>query len=285
MPIVVGGRMELSGSLWWLFIVDTILIAASGYVINDIFDQKADSINKPDESYLGDNNISIRSAWLYYGALVFIGFSIALYIASTIDKLHLLLIYPMATGLLYLYSMSFKKLPLIGNFIVAVFCAFVPGILLYAEWETILLGKINSIPQVDRFMLVFAAYILFAFLATMVREIVKDIEDIEGDKKAGYMTLPIFIGVSSSRLYVLGFGLLLLMSYGIWTLPYFTNGSYSVFALSAILMFAVTSLLLFKIYTAKEKSDYSKISRWLKLLMIVSLLIFLCNPYLSSLAL
>ena len=270
----------LVGSLWWLFIIDTVLIAAAGYVINDVFDQRTDQLNKPKNVYIGPNQLSAKSAWVYYGSLVMFGFFIALYIAYSIGKLHLLLIYPIAVGMLFLYSKSFKKLPLIGNFVVAIFCAFVPGILLYAEWDMLFMSKFSYPSGYLPFMFVFTSYIIFAFLATMVREIIKDIEDVEGDQSAGYKTLPVFASIRTSVNTSLGFGLLLLLSYGIWVLPFYLDGVYWFFAFSSIFMFLITSFILVKIYFATEKDNFSQISKWLKFLMIIALIVFLCNPFL-----
>ena len=110
MPLMNRDSMELSGSLWWLFILDTILIAAGGYVINDIFDQQADFENKPENQFIGKNHLSVKMAWFYYFVLIATGFIIATYIAYEIEKPHLLLIYPAACALLFLYSYSFLNI-------------------------------------------------------------------------------------------------------------------------------------------------------------------------------
>jgi 4-hydroxybenzoate polyprenyltransferase len=279
MPLVASSEIILSGSLWWLFIIDTILIASSGYIVNDIFDQDSDFLNKPDSIYVGDEFISTKVAWCYYAILVLVGLFIAAYIAHSIDKLHLLIIYPVAVIMLFLYSKYFKKLPLIGNLVVAIFCAFVPGILLYAEWDTLARLKISSSDVYDRFMMVYAGYIAFAFFSTMVREIVKDIEDVDGDRAVGYKTLPIVWGTRKARFIAFGFGVVLCASYILWILPYLTDGSYVLFAVSSLFMLVTSLYLLYNILVAQTKYHYTKLSRQLKLLMVISLLIFLCNPF------
>ena len=74
MPLTeVSGDLELDGSLWILFVADTILIAVGGYIVNDIMDQKTDLYNKPDRIYIGQNKISVKAGWSYYFFCGFIG--------------------------------------------------------------------------------------------------------------------------------------------------------------------------------------------------------------------
>lgn len=275
--------LELSGSLWILFVIDTLLIAAPGYVINDIFDQKADIVNKPEKQFIGDDKLSLPTAWIYYACLVILGFGIAFYIAHQIDKILLLLIYPFAVILLFLYSKYFKKWPLLGNLVVSAFCAFVPAIIWYAEADMV--ESLLSIDP-DRYHLitnVFTAYIVFAFLSTLVREIVKDIEDIEGDKKSMYNTLPIQLGIERANVVALFFCVLLILSYGLWFVGY-TNSQLMVIGGAVLIVLMLpTFMILRQIYKAKLQVDYTRISKRLKYLMITSLFIFLCIPFIIKL--
>jgi len=268
--------MELEGNLWILFVIDTILIAAAGYVINDIFDQKADSTNKPNKIFIGEGMISPLSGWVYYFLLVLIGFGIAFYIAYRIDKLLLLSIYPIAVGLLFLYSSYFKRLPLLGNLVVSIFCAFVPAIIWYAEFDMVESLKSVDLMQYNLIVNVFVAYITFAFLSTLVREIVKDVEDIEGDWNSNYRTLPIYAGQERANVVALFFSVFLLLSYGLWFVGYDGKSLYIIGGIVLIGLILPTMVIIRLIYRAKSQSDYSLISKRLKYLMIGSLFIFLC---------
>ena len=271
--------IELGGNLWILFVVDTVLIAAGGYIINDILDQKADILNKPGKIYIGTDGISPVNGWMYYSILVIIGFAIAFYIAYRIDKLLLLSIYPTAVGVLFLYSMYFKRMPLLGNLVVGIFCAFVPAIIWYAEFDMV--EKLSAIDPVSYQMIVnvFIAYIVFAFLSTMVREVIKDIEDVEGDRNSSYQTLPIQVGIQRANVVALFFSILLLLSYGFWFTGY--SGDHLLYI--GLIVFAglilPTCAIIRQIYLAKSQIDYSSISKRLKYLMISSLFIFLCIPF------
>ena len=277
-----GNSISLNDNLWILFIIDTVLIAAGGYIINDLMDQKADAFNKPTKVFIGSGKISPLAGWIYYGIVVILGFCIASFIADRIDKMYLLAIYPVAVGLLFMYSFYFKQLPLIGNLIVSIFCAFVPGIILYAEYDTI--NFISETPYFpyDLIMHFFPAYISFAFLSTFVREIIKDIEDMEGDMKSAYRTLPIMVGVERANVMALFFAILLLCSYAFWFFGIYGTEDLILGLVIVVGLVVPTLYIIRAIYRAKSTADYSSISKMLKYLMIVSLFVFLCIPFIYS---
>lgn len=272
----------LNGHLWWLFVIDTMLIAAGSYVVNDIFDQSTDKHNKPNKSTLINQSISNNLAWYIYITITIIGLDIAIYIGFMIDKLPLIIIFPCAVGLLYYYSKSWKRKPFIGNFIVATFCAFVPAIIWYAEYDNIKLIKNISLKEYNWVVNIFTAYISFGFLTTIIREIIKDIEDINGDQLSGYITLPIAIGVKKSKYLALIFSLLLLSSYVLWLKGCNGIELLILIALLGICFVIPTFFIIYKITKAKVTQDYSKISKYLKYIMIMSLIVFLCIPYLKK---
>lgn len=279
---LLGETTALGGNLWWMFVVDTILIAASGYIVNDIYDQQSDMTNKPEKIFIGKNGLTEKQGWIYYWIIVIVGFVIAGYIALSIHKLHLLIIYPTAVLLLFLYSYSWKKKPYIGNLVVALFCAFVPGIIWFAELDTLGLLAIQS-PYKHQFIIsIFLAYISFAFLSTMVREVIKDIEDVDGDKLAGYLTAPIKYGVNGTKNSALAFGGLLLLSYGLWIRGFSGSEFLPIFILVSLGLGLPTLFILFKLLKSVHKLDFGKLSKWLKYLMVVSLFIFLCIPFLTD---
>jgi 4-hydroxybenzoate polyprenyltransferase len=276
------GNFILADKLWILFIIDTILIAAGGYIINDLMDQKADSFNKPEKIYIGSDKISLFGGWMFYFFVVLIGFGIAYYIACRIDRLPLLSIYPIAVGLLYLYSTHLKRLPLIGNLVVSIFCAFVPGIIWFAELEMI--NSVSAHLSIWYGLLIhlFVAYISFAFLSTMVREIIKDIEDMEGDLKSSYRTLPIVAGKERAKVIALFFAILLLCSFGLWFFGFSKPTEIILCGVITIGLVLPTLFIIRKIYIAKSTEDFTTISKLIKFLMIVSLFIFLCTPFILN---
>lgn len=260
----------LTGALVPLFILVTTLIAAGSYVVNDLMDLSADQLNKPNKTYIAPQRLSRQTAWVYYGILTVVGAALAIYIALTIYKPLLFAIYPVAVGLLYLYSAYWKRRPLSGNIVVATFCAFVPGIIWYAESEGIaLLHK-----EAPAYTLLFAAYILFGFLATMVREIVKDIEDLAGDKAADYHTYAIVHGPAAAQKLAVFLFAICISTYGLWLLALWRIGSIIGLSIFAVTLLLPSLFVLGKLVAAQSTDHYTLISSYLKWLMVGSLVVF-----------
>lgn len=253
----------------FLFIGVTLLLAAGSYVINDIFDCTEDQINKGEKS-LTYRQINVKNAKIYYYLLTTAGFIMALVIAINISKIHLVFIYPIVAFFLYQYSAKWKKQGLKGNLIVAGFCAFVMAVFLVAEPQLI----INTHPSVKLAYYTILALSLFAFIINLCREIIKDIEDIEGDKIAQSNSLPITIGISETKALAKILVYILIVLILIW-LYYLRNRSdFFVNTFAFLFLIAPLGVCLTKITQAREKFEYSFISRLLKLIMLSGLIFF-----------
>ena len=201
MGVILYGHIstgELSQMEIGLLILTTMFIAASGYVINDIYDYEIDLINKPQKVIVG-KQISEKEAWIIYWWIIAIGGIIASYLAYVIQDFKQLLIYPLAILMLWAYAKKWKKSFVVGNLVVAVYCALVPGIIWYAEraaffdlWNT---NKSKALFVKN----VFIGYAVMAFLTTVWREIIKDMEDVEGDKAHGSSSIPAKYGMSLAQ--------------------------------------------------------------------------------------
>ncbi len=258
----------LSPLLLLLLVLDTMLIAASGYVINDIIDEESDIINnKLKKGY------EKRKAKIWYAILVISSFLITIFIAYKIDNLALSIINPIAILLLYLYSKVFKKTALMGNIIVAIFCAFVPGLLWFAERKAY-----EEYLQSDVFDLLtqsLLGFMIFGFLATMYREIVKDIEDLEGDKKVNYKTLPVSWGIDRAKIVALFFGFIFLFSELIWC-NFFSKDIHLALTICFIgIVILPTIYSLHKLIKANTPEDYGRISKSIKVIMLTGLIYLL----------
>jgi 4-hydroxybenzoate polyprenyltransferase len=255
---------------FFLLVFSTVLIAAGGYIINDIEDVEIDKLNKPIEKQIVGRVYPLNIAWLFYGITTLVGFIISLYLAFYIHDFLQLVIYPLAVGLLWAYSRWLKRLPLIGNLVVAFFCAFVAWVVLYAE----MINPSNT--QLEATSNAFSAFLGYAFLAfisTLFREIIKDIEDAEGDKAQNCKTLPILLGTKMSKGIALGVGLLFL------ALVFYFNFMLKDSILKVVVLNITISLpiiyALFLLIKAKEKQEFSYLSKLAKVIMLSGLIFLL----------
>ena len=268
LPALQQARLSpaLPGWQFFLLVLDTVLIAAAGYVVNDLLDAPADAINKPGKNRLAGNN----KAWWLYALLVLAGLVIAVYLAFSVGNPLLALIFPAATLALWWYSKDLKHRPLAGNFTVALFCGMVIGIVLFAERSNLqLLPPSGAV----RLWTIAGGYAWFAFLTTLLREIAKDAEDREGDLLAGSRTLATAKGLAAVRGWMLACAILILLSLLAFCAWLWWSG------LLMALFFCVAMAVLPLIYLlrllpqAKEKKDFSRISRLTKWMMVAGLLL------------
>jgi 4-hydroxybenzoate polyprenyltransferase len=249
----------------------SVLIAAAGYVINDYFDINIDHINKPDRQVVG-RQVTRRWAILLHSLLSFIGVALGFYVGW---KAGVWWIGPstlVCALLLFVYSTTFKKRLLSGNIIIALLTAWtiaLPGLasfydLYYADGNTVVLRA-----RVLRFTLLYGS---FALVISLIREAVKDMEDIRGDAQHGCRTLPIVAGITAAKTYVMVWlvvliGALVLVQVYAAQLGWWLTVGYT-------LIFIVVPLLyLGRIFMrAKGVQDYSRSSSVAKLVMLTGIL-------------
>ena len=261
-------RFTLSNLDFFLLVFSTILIAAAGYIINDYYDVKIDAVNKPGKVIFG-KSITQKTGIILYAVFNITAIIIGFYLAVKIGKYKLGLIHVFAFFLLWLYSQKYKKIFLIGNIIVAFLSALVP--LIPAFFEPAIYEKAGSI---FRFVL---GYSFFTFFISLIREIVKDIEDKAGDEEEGCRTMPVVIGNTKSKVVILCslFMLMTLLGY-IQYMQFKGNDklSFWYFLLALQIPFAA---LFYMVIKAKVKNDFTQASVLTKGIMltgIISMFIF-----------
>jgi len=277
---IIGRLYERAGTLPAMdvllfsgLVFTTVLIAMAGYIINDSFDLRTDRINKPDGLIIGKYLSGRKVIRLYYmlnGLAILTGFVLSLKVGSY----RLGLIFPMMILLLWFYSERYKQTVLAGNFIVSFMSASVVLIVWLFEFFALRL-------QPDKFITVYTqltvinrillAYALFAFLLTMVRELIKDAEDIEGDAVAGYYTLPVKYGVRFSKILAVVFLVLTIALLVFSCLKLFALALPVVMAYFAVITGFPLMFLIYKVIGAESKSDFHRISGMLKLIMLLGL--------------
>ena len=243
----------------------TMLVAAAGYIINDIKDVKIDLINKPHKVIVGKDLTSQFCSSLYYSTLG-IGLLITIYLGWSLDKVPYILLFPIFTGLLHIYATHLKKSLLLGNFLISLFVASVPVLIFLAEYENVI--RIGDI----RILHILSLYCLLAFLANFLREIVKDIQDLKGDKAFGANTFPILFGKRKSKFVLTIILLLLLSSILIWTLFFDKmNQNTMSIVLGTAPLVLIASILLLSLPKLETAVHFGNWSNGIKLFMLFGL--------------
>lgn len=264
-----------------LLVLATVLIAAAGYVINDIMDQETDLTNKPNDVIVG-KSISEDTAYYIYFALTISGVLIGYYLSNYVNKTSFFGIFIIISVLLYLYATSFKQIAVVGNLIVA----FVLGlsVVIIGMFDIIPLLSFVSVDQsinLQTLLGIILDYAIFAFFINFIREIVKDLEDIDGDYNQGMNTLPIAIGKERTAKIVSVFAAIATL-----VLLWYVNKNLmdsKLFWASAYCILLVISPMLFitvKSWTAKSKKEFRLLSSVLKMIIffgILSVLIISLN--------
>ncbi|HMN88758.1 MAG TPA: geranylgeranylglycerol-phosphate geranylgeranyltransferase [Saprospiraceae bacterium] len=253
-----------------LLVAVTVLITAGGYIINDISDLRIDLINRPNRVVVGKLIAHSTSYWLYF-CINLGGFLLALYLGQIAGRLSLLILFPLAVAGLLLYAAILKKRPLLGNLLVALYCAGVAGIVWIAELPVFQQLALQKAPELFMVQCVLSSYMAFAFLSTMFREIVKDLEDQPGDAAHGARTMPVAWGEHTARIIATVFGmlmLLLLLAIG-WVLP-------GLSFISIMILIAIATLVgigLLYLWRARTQQQYHRLSTTAKLIMLAGIML------------
>ena len=183
---------------FFTLVLSTLFIAAAGNIINDYFDVKADRINKPYKQII---NRSLKRRWaiVLHWLFNFCGFFLAVITSLFMKSLWFVVIHLISINLLWFYSLFLKKKAVIGNLIIAFLTALVP-ILVILFFHTVNLNSSSNYTLVIfeqyKFLWVLS---LFAFTQNFAREILKDIQDIKGDKLIYVRSLPMIIGIRKTQ--------------------------------------------------------------------------------------
>ena len=259
-----------------LLVFSTVLLAAGGYVINNIFDQQTDAINKPNMVVVG-KSISETQAYNLYIGLTVTGVAIGFYLSNVIAKPGFASIFIMVAATLYLYAKSLKQMVLIGNIVVALLLSL--SVIIIGIFDLYPITGIENQQQMGLLFSILLDYAIFAFMINLLREIVKDIEDTDGDYNQGMNTLPIAIGKSRTGKIVFGLSFIPL-----FFILYYINTYLSelLFVTIYLLLFVVGPLIFFtvKIWSATSKKDLRILSgllKWILLFGILSVVVISLN--------
>ncbi len=227
----------------------SIFVAAGGYVINDVFDIETDAINRPHKR-IAARHISLKTARIYYIVLTAIGILLGFFTGLGMGILCIVI-----AVLLYFYSSDFKGEYIMGNLLVSL----IAGMVVYIASR--------GVYQVSKAY--FAEFASIAFFVTFAREIIKDVEDIEGDKAQEFETFAIQSGERKSKILAIFFLILAITT--LIMVGFFAQQALY-WAFLGLFIIPLVSFIIYKIIKASTKKDYRHVSHWLKLSMFLGLL-------------
>lgn len=274
-----GVTPQLNTLLFLLLVFASLCIAAAGYIINDYFDLNIDRINKP-EKMVVEKIINRRWAILWHLVLSGIGVLISFYVGWK-NNHNLLLGFAniICVALLWLYSTTFKKKLLSGNIIISLLTGWVVLVLYVAEMDRFFTTTnnpllTNALGKIFKLAILYSG---FAFIISLIREVIKDIEDMPGDEKYGCRTMPIVWGVNVSKVFiatwlvVLVAAIIILQVY-VLSYKWWWSIVYAIVFILLPLLF-----IFFKLFSARSTKDFHRLSNWVKLVMmtgIISMIFF-----------
>jgi 4-hydroxybenzoate polyprenyltransferase len=263
-----GNIIKLTGTLFILLVIASVCIAAAGYIINDYFDLNIDLVNKPSKIIV-DRFIKRRWAIVLHVVISFIGLVLSLYVGYKLRNFYIPFFNLIAIITLWFYSTTFKKKLLIGNILISLLTAWVILVLTTAEYNF----NIDTTGIAWRRLIkVSFIYAGFAFIISLVREVIKDMEDLPGDSKYGCTTMPIVWGLQVSKVFVAVWLIVLticvtLLQFYVIQFGWWFSALYSIIAIIVPLIW-----ILRKLYEAKTQAEFHQLSSVVKLVMLTGIL-------------
>jgi len=245
---IISSPDKFSGLNVFLAALAASLVMASGNVINDIYDIGIDTINKPLRP-LPSGSITIKEAY----ALYFIFIVTSIFISALVNEKALAIVL-ISILLLFFYSKYLKQIPLVGNITVA----FLTGLVFIFGGVVVENPSAAIIPA------------MFAFLINLIREIVKDMEDVEGDTKSGVVTFPVKLGSQKSKIFIS----LITISVILYTLYPFITQIYKIeyFVVVMVIVNPILVYCLKILFEDHSVKNLKKVSNLLKLSMVFGLI-------------
>jgi len=267
----LGTRPSIDGLNFILLVVSSVLIAAAGYIINDYFDINIDQINKPTANVV-DKIVSRRWAMAWHFVLSGVGIILSAWVAWRTGFWYILLGNFMCVVLLFGYSVSLKRKLLFGNILISLLTAWVILVIGLAEFTSPVFTSSKIVEASGKIIRISLLYGGFAFISSLIREAIKDIEDMQGDEKYGCRTMPIVWGVNSAKVYiavwlVVILALLIILQVYVARFEWWWAMTYSI-----VFIIGPFVIIFLQLYKAKDQKDYHRLSNWTKLVMLTGIL-------------
>jgi len=274
------GAIPANDTLHFIFLsLASVLIAAAGYIINDYFDINIDEVNKPNRMVV-DKVISRRWAIAWHFMLNTAGLVLTILALPFLQKWYLILANMVCMALLWFYSTNFKKQLLVGNIVIALLTSWTILIIFFSKVDlSAAIGE--GAADHSRFFRITVLYAGFAFIISLIREAIKDMEDMPGDAKYNCRTMPITWGVNATKVYT-AVWLVVLIALIVVTLVYILQFKWWLPVIyGGVAVILPLLYVLLKLKPAASTADYRKLSNITKLVMFTGILsmLFFCYYY------
>lgn len=266
LPVIASPT--LNTTFWSLFAISTVLIATAGYIINDYFDIGIDAVNKPNKVTI-EKVFKRRSIILWHIILNLVALILCGYIAFHFIKLRFVGLQLFSVFLLLFYSTTFKRKLIIGNVSIAILTSFT--LITTTLYEPKFQVWNYNQPRAKLLWV----YIIFAFIITLIREIIKDIEDIKGDSVLDCSTIPLVWGIDKAKQIVYGLHMVMFLFLAIVGV-YFFDDNKILMSYLFLTVFIPLIWSLKKTRDAKTSLDFHNLSsavKWITLMGILSMLL------------
>ena len=266
-------NLALTADYPFYFIVATsICIAAAGYIINDYFDINIDQVNKPKSVVVG---AYISRRWVIFWHLILSmgGVYLSLIVFPFQQYVHIHFSNLVTILILWFYSTNFKRDFLIGNVVIAVLTAWTIGVVYFSKFTFMQLAHpTNMLPADMKFFKLMLLYSSFAFILTLIREALKDMEDMIGDEKFGCTTMPIAWGLQTTKVYVAVWLMVLILVLSIIQLYAIPFGWWIPIVYCITSIIAPLAYVLFNLKQAFTRADFNRLSNLIKFAMLMGIL-------------
>ncbi len=257
-----------------LLIAASVLIAAAGYIINDYFDLNIDLVNKPEKMVI-DKVIKRRWAIVQHIVFSLAGIVISFYIDFNSKTFWIGFSNAFCVFLLFGYSITLKKKLIIGNVLISALTAWVILVVFFCYYNSLYCSSCDAVyfdAYNYRFIRISLLYAGFAFVISLIREVVKDLEDMEGDARHQCKTIPIVWGIPASKVFVAVWLIVLMGTLSIvqvyaLQLGWFWSAVYCILLIIVPLLW-----ILMNLFKAQVASDYHKLSSAIKYVMLAGIL-------------
>lgn len=261
-----------------LLVLSTVCLAAAGYIINDVNDIEADDINKPHKVII-NKHISSDMAFNWFIALNVLGVLLGFLVAQTVEKNAFFVLFIIVSAILYLYATYLKYTFILGHIVISLLVS--SSLLIVGLFELLpVLTPENKSNQFTIFKIILD-YAIFAFIINLIRELIKSVQDVDGDYKAGVKSLPVILGKDRSTRIIFALSLIPVLAVIYYVITYLYKQPIVVvyFLITIIAPLIYGSI---KLFSARRKEDFLRLSMLYKMIMLFGMLSMLLYKFLFT---